>query len=229
MSALDQDGITPRIQSLIESSGRPGGLDNLTVSDCIDQYGVDYLTSREDLILIQQVSKPANESLRWETVDFPTVHHEAYRWICPGMKINQTCVLSLDQVRANASDWRPYGHRVRYYLSRPLTPQLCRVNFNTWLALGVISCNLIKTCALTYMVLYLSPDRLLVLGDAIQSFLAYPDTHSKQSCLASVRHVRNSYHGNKGPWQGPMRPDSLPKHWISTLKVGGGGPWAIYL
>lgn len=187
------------------------------------------MTSREDLILVHDVSEPYSSSLNWTTAEF-SGGEETFRWICNStIKPDGVCQPFLGEVKRNASDWRPFGTRVRYCLSRPMEQQKCRVNFNIWLAAGVIICNFIKMCVLAYMVLKLAPDRLLVLGDAIQSFLTCPDLYSLNSSLVSIRHVRNSYHGDKGPWQGPRRLDPLRKPWILTLKAGRRGPLGIYL
>lgn len=221
-------GKTPtRIQSLIEASDR---LDNLTIPECIDQYSVPFMTSREDLILVHDISEPYNATLNWFTTEFSS-RGEMFRWICDGAdrRSDGMCQIKLGGVKGNATNWRPFGARVRYCLSRPMEQQKCRVSFNIWLAVGVIICNFVKMCVLTYMVLCLAPDRLLVLGDAIQSFLAHPDPYSMDSSLVSIRHVRDSYHGDKGPWQGPRRLDPVQKQWITTLKAGRRGALGIYL
>lgn len=217
--AYEPSGSTAKIRALLEDSGKPGALERLTPSECIDQYAVSFLTSRNDVILVSQVTGDRNITLDWDYVTTTNVGErmESFSWICSGLEIHEPCRPKLDDIRKKADNWRPNGHRVKYCLSKPITKQLCRVNFNIPLAIGVILSNLVKMVVLVYIAIYLAPDRLLVLGDAIQSFVARPDTYSKQSCLASLRQIRHS--PSRGSWIGMRVLTRVRKRWLSPVSA----------
>lgn len=96
--------------------------------------------------------------------------------------------------------------------------ELCRINFNLYLAAAVLASNAIKLVIITFIAVRLSPDRLLVLGDAIQSFLSHPDPHSRSSCLAAANPVIDATKLNNGTWVGVRRFDSFQKRqWMSSI------------
>lgn len=222
---------------LLEDSHKPGNFDDFTAAECIDNYSVSFLTSRRDVILVHEALEDEDSIIHWNTTHF--IHGdgcETIGWICsllgyeprgggsrldddiwvePPDDENELCRSKLGTIRAHADDWRPNSHRIKYCLSRPMR-QLCRVNFHISLAIGVIACNLIKMVILAFVVLYLAPGRLLVLGDAIQSFISRPDPFSRGRCLMTARHALDmSRH-----YRRPARATKLvaeQKLWISSV------------
>lgn len=199
------------LRDLLEASFTPGKFENLTTADCITDYGTSFLTSRRDVILVHDFTDGQDMSLDWDRsyVFTQGSRRESFAWICdfPASSTAQsiytsrdkTCRADLGSIRANHTNWRPDtrsgipgdGDRVKHCLSKPIQ-ELCRVNFNIFTAISVVVCNLMKLAILAYIALYLAPDRLLVLGDSIQSFLSRPDIHSKNSCLLSMFHITHS-------------------------------------
>lgn len=216
--------IVPASPRLLDDLNTTGALERLTPSECINEYTVSFMTSREDLILVQDIPKGMNFSAEWESnsLEYLTSIPEVFHWVCGMADLYGPCRPRLDDVKADADNWKPYGHRVEYCLSKPIEQQLCRVSFNLFLAVGVIICNFVKMCILAYTALYLAPDRLLVLGDAIQSFISRPDVFSRQSCLASMRRIRN-IRNMAAPgqsltgWMGERTLFPVRKYWISPV------------
>lgn len=212
---------------------------NLTAADCIDQYAVSFLTTRGGVFLVHEFREDLNSTwgndnlLGMTSAIFSGAEggpaYETWNWICRGGNhIDGFCQPFLDGIRENASNWSPFDTieaSVIYCLSRPIENQLCRVNFNIHLATAVIISNLIKMVILGYISLYLAPDRLLVLGDAIQSFLTSPDLYSRQSCLASMRLVQESFRPRRTGWSGARSLFPIRKRWITPVgrrRVGVG-------
>jgi hypothetical protein len=171
-------------------------LDNLTALECINEYGVAFLTKRSDVLVVvdtsqSELSKRAHDA---QSALLHNVRRAAcpdinYDWICPENTCEKPCPLQLPQVKRQSDNWRPWGNRVEYCLSQP-APQRCRLNFDVYLAAIILAVNLIKAITLAFIALRPPKEPLFVLGDAIQSFLTFPDENSRGSCLASAHIVR---------------------------------------
>lgn len=219
------------IRILLEESFVPKAFEYLNASDCVSEYGVGFLTSRRDVILVHEAVEDANVTL------FSTAHPgnwETFEWICFYREGFNTgaCRVLLKTIRADIDNWRPYGDmlgssesggkvRIKYCLSKPMS-QLCRVNFNVLLAVVVVLSNLVKMVVLTYVALYLAPDRLLVLGDSIQSYISCPDLRSRDNCLLGAHDVQSgddylesTYDQRR--WMAVKPLASVEKRWISPV------------
>lgn len=208
------------VRSLLEESYNPAAFDNLTASECIGEYGVSFLTSRRDVILVNEPIEGQNLTFYVQIAD-PMHQQDTFGWICSSF--DAQCRPLLDSLRANTTDWQPHYHRVKYCLSRAID-QLCRVNFDIFLAVSVISCNLVKVAILVYIAMYLAPDRLLVLGDAIQSFLTRPDLPSGDNPLLSARHARHFSSYNRRPWASVSTLTSVGRRWRTPVSQAR---WAV--
>ncbi|KAG4267336.1 hypothetical protein FPRO04_04948 [Fusarium proliferatum] len=171
-------------------------LDNLTALECINEYGVAFLTRRSDLLVVVDtsqsgVSKRALDAqpAALHNVRRATCPEVDYDWICPEVSCDVPCRLQLPQVRRQSDNWRPWDNRVEYCLSQP-APQRCRLNFDVYLAAIILGVNFIKAITLAFIALRPPKEPLFILGDAIQSFLTVPDENSRGNCLASARTAR---------------------------------------
>ncbi|KAM0421030.1 hypothetical protein ACHAPT_011101 [Fusarium lateritium] len=188
---------------------------NITTEQCITDYGVAFLTSRSDLIVVVDQAPKNNKSIIFDQshryhdlIVGEGCYDTPYSWICPDLKCNaQACLGQIPSVKKQADNWRPFDHRVKYCLSKP-REEVCRVNFNIPVAIGVILANAAKAIILLYVAFRPPEEPLLVLGDAIQSFLRKPDQFSKHMCLASMDDVKT-----KGTWASIK---SL--RWVSTRR-----------
>ncbi|KAH7270937.1 hypothetical protein B0J15DRAFT_483716 [Fusarium solani] len=189
--------------------------DNITAEQCITDYGVAFLTSRSDVILVVDQAPKTNGSKIFGTwyqshdlIVGKGCYNTPYSWICPGINCNaQACLGKIPDVKKKANDWRPFEHHVKYCLSKP-REEICRINFNIPVAVGVIIANAAKAIILLYMAFSPPEEPLLVLGDAIHSFLKKPDPFSKHICLASIHDVKT-----QGAWA-----SIKPSRWVSTKR-----------
>lgn len=85
-------------------------------------------------------------------------------WDCDPGTLCETRWTSID-----AANWRPLGPKVSYCLSENVD-QLCRLQFNTQLAVVVITFNLVKALVLAYVFFAVKEEPLLTMGDEVVSF-----------------------------------------------------------
>lgn len=92
----------------------PGVLENLTTTSCINEYAVDFLTSRADVILVHEFDTKYNLSFTpTKTFDTGFANTEYWSWICSTSNTQPPpCRARLDDVKAMANEWKPYGGRV---------------------------------------------------------------------------------------------------------------------
>ncbi|EXL65261.1 hypothetical protein FOPG_18505 [Fusarium oxysporum f. sp. conglutinans race 2 54008] len=195
-----------------------GVLDNLTALECIDEYATAFQTSRSHVLLISDPgSKPDGSdiyNMDWADLSTDWLYScppPVYEWICPSATCSQTCRSLLPEVKSRSNDWRPYGYRVKYCLSQP-ERQTCRLNFSVHIAAIILAVNAFKAAILAYTVFRPPTEPLFTLGDAIQSFMAFPDVSSRGSCLASVDHVRKG-----SEWAKPRVMSAKRRRWAVAV------------
>ncbi|KAH8679223.1 hypothetical protein BGZ61DRAFT_551689 [Ilyonectria robusta] len=173
---------------------------NLTALQCIEAYATAFQTSRGALLLVTETGPEGKLGIPDYTYssDFDGDQVagcpiEVYEWICIHPKGESSCHAPcrslLSGVKAHADNWKPFGHRVKYCISKPV-PQVCRLNFSTTLVTFVLIANGFKAAVIAYTAFFPPQEPLFVLGDAIESFLTSPDAASRNSCLVSVDDVR---------------------------------------
>lgn len=183
---------------------------NLTASECFEEYATMLTpTSISRLILVYesdeyQATLPPGYEISWALG-----HGKPFKWMRKDPStIGQT------EGQGAGQGWDAWGYKVKYCLSEPVE-EFCRLNFSIYLAIGVMGANIGKCLILTYLAMSLVERRLFVLGDAIQSFTAHPDSYSKGSCLASMRDFLAS--SNNDVWTGERVHISKQRRWRSSL------------
>ncbi|KAK0707103.1 hypothetical protein B0T26DRAFT_756492 [Lasiosphaeria miniovina] len=154
--------IDDEIQSL-QRLAATGQLENLTNSECIDACRTPFMTSRSGVVLV-----------------VGQLHDNA--------SLTAIYADQLRGIRSDAAAWEfPFAsnHSVTYCLSKP-EEEHCRVNFSILFAAIVVAANAAKATVLIMTLLYTPDEPLLVLGDAISSFLARPDPYSIGMYLGGI-------------------------------------------
>lgn len=173
MEAYQQDGST---------------FQNLTNEECIEQYTAPLLTKNSDVLLIStdqnwthskiELFLLSSELVAFVTGDFTALN----QWKCT----NASCVgsgdtyiqgyapLDIFQAQKNAEMWTVDGYRIQYCLAQPVQEE-CRLQFSLTIMAIVISCNLVKTICFYIIIWKGDPRPLIILGDAIASFLDESD------------------------------------------------------
>ncbi|ESU07866.1 hypothetical protein FGSG_02430 [Fusarium graminearum PH-1] len=176
-------------------------LDNLTASECINEYGTTFQTKRADVILVFDFSMSKEESNQTYEINSALSHNVRrgdcietdYDWICANESCDTPCHFLLPEIKRQPDNWKPYrlyDNKVKYCLSQP-APQRCRLNFDITLASIVLVVNFVKAIILAFIAFRPPKEPLFVLGDAIQSFMTRPEENPRGSCLISAHSVRN--------------------------------------
>jgi hypothetical protein len=151
------------------------------------------------------------------------IHTSWPSWNATADADEESCQPLLDKAHFYPGKWRPGGGKegqIKNCLMSKLMEELCRVNFDIDIAISAIFCNFFQMVILVGIAIwYLTPDRLLVVGDAIQSFLSLPDRLTEGSCLAGKRHVVDSSCPGGPPWTGPRELNLDSKRWMSSVST----------
>lgn len=105
-----------------------------------------------------------------------------------------------------------YWTNVSHCLSEP-GQSPCTLHANWTIVIIVVVLNTVKLLGMIYVVLWVTDEPLLTTGDAIQSYLIYPDVFTQRRCLTSVNDVLN-----QGWWTSPKVPKPeqfgvIPNRW----------------
>ncbi|KAK0726745.1 hypothetical protein B0T26DRAFT_671509 [Lasiosphaeria miniovina] len=139
-------------------------LQNLTSADCIDAYGTPFLTSLSDVVL---VIGQLHDNATLERFDAAMPHSQDLNRPAPRNP----------QRRGRVEAPIAGNHTVAYCLSKQ-EEEYCKVNFSIVFAAIVVAANAVKVTVLVITLLNPPQEPLLVLGDAIASFLTRPNLHS---------------------------------------------------
>jgi len=90
------------------------------------------------------------------------------------------------KLKAHPSEWKPYNLPIDYCLARKVEPR-CKLQFSRDILVAVIICNLCKAAAMIATLLIQKKPALVTTGDAISSWLQYPDEATANQCLRSAR------------------------------------------
>jgi hypothetical protein len=129
-----------------------------------------------------------------------------------GMKIPLVCDIS--RLKANPRAWRTVGVPIDHCLARKVEPR-CKLQFSRDILTAVIICNLCKVAAMIATLLLQHESALVTTGDAISSWLRYPDEATANQCLRSAKtNIRKTL------------PIPLPVHGFDSYK--GRSPVAFH-
>jgi hypothetical protein len=181
--------------------------ERLDPADCIRAYGVDFLAGRRHVIVVTQVEGVDNSVLGTLDWSYNLIQNP---WIC-GTNVTNDMVLqphSIDDFDCTVQEalatlpMTIANKGVNYCLSQRV-PDVCRLQFSLPIMLIVIFCNVVKLmCILLTLMRNESP--LIMMGDAISSFLQRPDPMTKGMGPVTIYDLRAGY------W--PIEPQARP--WV---------------
>lgn len=122
-----------------------------------------------------------------------------YHWICTQQSTYQSDASDIPYLCSDghwrdlaeeAEDWKVYGQKVQYCMSRRL-PSQCRLQVNINLIGVVVAFNVIKLVIIVMMAVsdIINQNPLVTIGDAIASFIERPDTRTEGMCLRSATEI----------------------------------------
>jgi len=175
---------------LAEMQHNISSLERLDQAACITQYGVDYLSSsRNALVVVEgQLANPLLGILDW------TYNTPQNSWVCgTTLASNMTLeTISIDDfdcsipVALSNDTWLMGDQQVDYCLSQQVQDQ-CRLQFAVPIMVVVLICNFVKLIAMTVTLWKCREPTLVTLGDALDTLLQRPDPHTVGMCIAKKK------------------------------------------
>jgi len=104
---------------------------------------------------------------------------------CSDTNTVYTGTCDIAQIKASPSQWELYNLPIDYCLAREVEPR-CKLQFSRDILIAVIVCNLCKAAAMIATLLIQTEPALVTTGDAISSWLEYPDEATANRCLRSA-------------------------------------------
>lgn len=200
-----------------------GHLERLENLECISEYAQDFQGSRSNLVLI--VEKDAQySSTKIATYKFSSGEGtwQAFdSWLCLDIRkknkdLSGFCTAYLPELKASPSEWTVDGVRVEYCLSQPAPRNICKLYFSPAIAGVVVGMNAIKAIAIALVLYAVKDTPLLTLGDAVSSFLDFPDETTSNMGVVSKNDLK-SKNGYTTWITGPKSYDSSRKpRWHAT-------------
>ena len=153
---------------------------------------------------------------------------DPYPWICPSLNTTEECPLPckyrLDPVFENINYWQAEGVEVDHCLSLA-RPAECELQFSRLAAAVVICTNILKIAVMLGVTLGPVKTPLSTVGDAIASFLWYPDHTTEKASLAVERDFKASPDGGFQPI--PAKHFSYKRE--RWYKAASGKRWLAFL
>lgn len=124
-----------------------------------------------------------------------------YDWLCPQdvgrlTQCNDNYLPTIRSQIAN-NNWTVQGpvsgdtfKHIDYCLAEK-APQLCKLQYSFPITMFVIAFNIVKSSILLYLWIGVPDAPILVIGDAIASFLRHQDPYTQGDCLLAYRDVKN--------------------------------------
>ncbi|KAF6828995.1 hypothetical protein CMUS01_08354 [Colletotrichum musicola] len=183
-------------------------VDQMSVAECIDAYGVAFQSSRGNLLLVSANKDWQNICARTRRI---TYHGE------------DPCDNHLTEIRGRPDNWRPLGTKVLECYSQK-TDEHYKLFFSSILCWTVTAFNLVKAVLMLFVALGMGDeDPLMTIGDAVASFLQHRDETTVDMCLKSKDQFF-AQHCSKGP----VRYDLSPKQ-KSIVITPGQWTWCYSL
>lgn len=196
---------------------------------CMQTYASGFVSKYGDVVVVSTGSGVASPVLysrfpqRTLSLDKEDTNQDPFHWICHDIisrsatSDDDRCSVDMALERYDSGrNWTVYGHPVGYCLARTM-PDVCELQFNQWLMLGVVIFGGIKTIIIAYLLIWHPPGRFLrTLGDAIASFLESEDPTTKDMCLVSSKQIRK--HGFTAGFQ-PQIYSGLRPRWFSSANT----------
>ena len=171
----------------------------LESKECVDTYSAPIISANSDLLLISDCPDVGN-SLVWyhQNVYSPLIDGTSASVFCNQGFCSQTGAmviprnLWLTNTDGNIlMNWTAPECSIDYCLSKRVREH-CKLQFSLTIMVVVIVCNMIKTLCMAMILRKQDPEPLVILGDAIASFLDRPDVTTERNCIAGRARFENS-------------------------------------
>lgn len=174
------------------------GLTKLENEECIRTYGHEFVTRFLNVLLVTNDSQTALDPVLggYEYHPAPSSDDDSQvlnlGWLC-----NEQYGCNIRNRTRHASTWdyelsNNRSARVSYCLAQPVNPR-CKVEILPEVLAVVIACNVMKVICFASLLMKRNFKPLMILGDAIASFMADPDPTALSSGPLSAESVRKAF------------------------------------
>lgn len=193
------DELRSRLDSLRNLNSN-NSLERLENKDCMLRYGSTFNSRNLDVIAVSTQSDVTNSLLDATLAIGPTESFGSYSWLCSFHHERNKEFCDIEAAVKEAQRWTVALYPIDYCLSQPVVEN-CRLQFSLPIMLIVIICNLVKASCMVLIVLKERSQPLVIVGDAISSFLNEPDPATKNVCLADKYFFREEgWQARKMTW-----------------------------
>lgn len=224
-----------RMRTLLENNA----LERLGPISCIDAYNIKYQSTYGSVLLVSDNATAVVHNtchqpcLDDNTCPFADHCRPTFNsgWMCnsvygfvPQAVASGRCTLLTQELRNNASDWKPSidgldGTLKTAYCLAERKEGRCSVHSSPHVAMIVLALNSTKAIAMLAVSRMISGRSLVTIGDAICSFLKTPDRYTKGLCLASRRDFKRM----RGDWQ--SSPKTFARNRVRYFTTAGKTRW----
>lgn len=153
-----EDSTTLSVLNTMHELVVQGNLTNYTSTKCMDTYGVNFVSTARNVLLVTRDTKTSNRTVLGANI-WESYAQIPYSWICGDAWDNypylyKTAVCTPSIAKAAASDWTVSRHHISYCMVE-LVEEKCRLSFSFVIMLVVIGVNASKACISTYYFLEL--------------------------------------------------------------------------
>lgn len=205
---IGADTVTQTIISNMQKNA--SSYEILDQSDCIKEYGVDYLSTRRNAIVVVSDSNSTDPLLGYLNWNYSQPQNS---WVCgttlgydmtlvPEPISDFDCSIPVALQGLDSDSWVMANETVEYCLSE-IVADVCRLEFSAPVMIAVICCNLVKLFCMTFTIWRCKEFTMVTLGDAVASFLERPDRYTKGLCTLTKKEIED------GAWPD----DPAPKRW----------------
>ncbi|KAK2728229.1 hypothetical protein CKAH01_11223 [Colletotrichum kahawae] len=163
-------------------------LHHLTVSECLAGYGNEFQSSRGDLLIVtNEGNKTPNNTVGTDFVSSSA--SSGISWMCTSYSDDKPCDEEISDIKKNPESWRPYGLEVKACYSEA-PEEHSRLLFSSTICYVVTALNLLKAILMllvAYGDTHIGERPILTVGDAVASYLEYPDDRTQGMCLRSKK------------------------------------------
>ncbi|KAL4815023.1 hypothetical protein BDW67DRAFT_176558 [Aspergillus spinulosporus] len=202
-------------------------LERLSPKDCISAYEVMFMSKYANVVLISDAFNgstdvPATNTgviyidTAWVPRAGEYIDTVPYQWICDDTienpYNNYNCADRVDSIKSG-DEWVVGGYKIEYCLAER-TAEKCTLEYSLPLAIVVICVNFVKALLICLAPSLLGDGPLLTIGDAVSSFLRWPDETTKGNCLLTREIVPEE------PKIKPLRYSAMPKRrWTAMSRA----------
>ena len=204
------------------------GYKDLTPLKCAKAYNTYYVPNRRNLFLITKHSSNIthNNTILVANISDPRWTLPSY-WICrPDIDLLSRETCDTDAVIANISSGLPWRVKLKIAgeveivgCKSEVTDEKCKVQFSLDIMIVVICCNLVKACGMIIAVVRSREPTLVILGDAVDSFLRAPDPTTTGMCFADQQLIKREWQSGRGAGPRQWKQKGLQRWWTSIDRM----------